>query len=183
MKRLRYDRNVYSLGLVLLAAMVLFGFLASLAILVCFAIFGFYFLFMSLKQKDASGADKLREAILALLFWPLSIPFYWQKNDDFDEDDDPLLLDLIQRYGGKINASPELDFEKAADMSIVFTNLMREWNPVTFSVANFKKVAGEPTRVEENVMEYEFDNGWDGDLWRFEILADEIVSVERVGLD
>ncbi len=182
----RYEFKVYALGLSLLATLTLFGFSRTSALLLSYLAFGIFFFIAALLKRDIAGSRKILESLALLILWPLVLPFFSRTrmaDVESDEDEDPRLLDLITRFGGKIDATPDIDFDTAARMSVVFADLMEEWNPINFSVDDFSKIVGAPTRIEDGVLEYEFDNGWDGDLWRFEVSGPDISGVEHIAFD
>jgi hypothetical protein len=81
-----------------------------------------------------------------------------------------VLLDLtrnasIQRYGGRISA--DVRGSDAIQMSVMVTDLMKEWNPILAEASDLKETMGTPTREEPGVLEYVFDNGLGGDLWLY----------------
>ena len=68
-------------------------------------------------------------------------------------------------------------------MAVIVSNLMKEWNPIKASVTDLKETMGTPTREEAGVLEYVFDNGRFGHLWRFTVLEDVVVGVSWDPLD
>jgi hypothetical protein len=91
------------------------------------------------------------------------------------------VVDLKRRYGSRISADGR--GSDAIEMAIIVANLMKEWNPILASVSDLMAIMGTPTKEESGVLEYVFDNGLDGDLWRFTVLDDIIVGVELILLD
>ena len=73
--------------------------------------------------------------------------------------------------------------DDAIEMAVIVAELMAEWNPINASISALKAIMGTPTKEEPRVLEYVFDDGLNGNLWRFTILGDIIVGVEWVPLD
>jgi hypothetical protein len=91
------------------------------------------------------------------------------------------VADLKHRYGGRTSA--DVRGSDAIAMTVIVANLMKEWNPILASVSDLKAIMGTPTKEESGVLEYMFDRGSDGDVWRFTVLDDIIAGVEcSVGL-
>lgn len=63
------------------------------------------------------------------------------------------------------------------------SSLMAAWNPIGCSAHDLKSLAGEPSQQAGERLEYRFDTGWGGIVWRFQVLHDRVVSVEFQGLD
>jgi hypothetical protein len=91
------------------------------------------------------------------------------------------VVDLQRHYGGRISAN--VRGRDASEMAEIVANLMKEWNPILASVSDLKAIMGTPTKEESGVLEYVFDQGLVGELWRFTVLDDIIVGVEWVPLD
>jgi hypothetical protein len=62
-------------------------------------------------------------------------------------------------------------------MSVVVTDLMKEWNPIYASINDLRAIMGAPTREAPSFLEYAFDFGLAGVLWRFTISAGTVVGV------
>ena len=91
------------------------------------------------------------------------------------------VVDLKRRYGSRISA--DVRGSDASEMTVIVANLMKEWNPIRSSVSDLKAIMGTPTEERSDVrhtevLEYVFDNGLTGDLWRFTALDGEIFGVE-----
>jgi hypothetical protein len=89
--------------------------------------------------------------------------------------------DLKRRYAGQISANRI--GPAAIEMAAIVINLMKEWNPVLGSVSDLKAIMGIPTREQPGVLEYDFDSGIAGNMWRFKVQGDSILGVELVLLD
>lgn len=83
--------------------------------------------------------------------------------------------DLHARYAGRIRADVRGD--EAIEMADLASRLMAEWNPVHSSVSDLTALMGPPTRAEAAALDYVFDNGDDGELWRYTLLGDVVVGV------
>ena len=55
----------------------------------------------------------------------------------------------------------------ARDVERRFSRIMKEWNPVHFTVEDLITLAGTPTTQTPDSVEYVFDNGLDGCVWSF----------------
>ena len=91
------------------------------------------------------------------------------------------VADLKHRYGGRISA--DVRGNDAIAMAVIVANLMKEWNPILAFVSDLKAIMGTPTKEKSGVLEYRFDGGRGGDLWRFTVLDDIVAGVEWVPLD
>lgn len=95
-------------------------------------------------------------------------------------DEEAKVDELIRRYKGQISVNVRQD--DAFDMAAKAINLMKEWNPILSSVADLKEIMGAPTVEDADVLEYKFDNGIAGNIWRYTVLDEIIVGVEYVPL-
>jgi len=89
--------------------------------------------------------------------------------------------DLRARYAGRISADAAGD--PAIEMARLTRQLMAEWNPIHSSVAELTAIMGGPTRTQPAALEYIFDNGLNGQKWRYTLLGDIVVGVEWDSLE
>ncbi len=83
--------------------------------------------------------------------------------------------DLVSRYAGTIDARTTGD---ALIRSMKQSRLlMTEWNPISFSITTVKAVMGDPTSESAESVEYRFDNGWDGDVWVFQVEDETVIGL------
>lgn len=88
---------------------------------------------------------------------------------------------LRSRYAGRISA--ELRGRQAAEMARTTRALMNEWNPILSSEEELRTLMGRPSTKRGDTLEYDFDNGFGGERWRFGIRNGFVVRVEWEGLD
>lgn len=91
------------------------------------------------------------------------------------------LLDLRSRYAGRILTEPR--GREAAQIARTARALMNEWNPVLASEAELRSLMGKPSREDSEVLEYSFDSGFSGELWRFGVRNGYVVSIEWEALE
>lgn len=53
---------------------------------------------------------------------------------------------------------------------------MMEWNPIMSTPDDVKAIFGQPTSETENSLEYRFDSGHDGVVWKFTIEGGDLVT-------
>lgn len=84
---------------------------------------------------------------------------------------------LAERYVGTIDARTS----GAAAMTNLdqADRLMTEWGAINFTVSDVKLLFVAPTTQEEDHLDYWFDTGRAGAVWRFCAQNDRIVAVER----
>jgi hypothetical protein len=93
----------------------------------------------------------------------------------------PDLADLRRRYSGRIRA--DVRGHEAVRMSVLANDLLREWNPIHASAADVRALLGPPTSERTRLMEYRFDNGEAGVVWRFTVRNDIVVALEWEPMD
>jgi len=94
-------------------------------------------------------------------------------SDHFDE--------LVRRYSGRISGSSSAS--TAGQQLEMADALMAEWGAINFTLEDVKTLLGDPTTSEGDVIEYRFDHGFGGAVWRFRAENDRVVAVERTPLE
>lgn len=88
---------------------------------------------------------------------------------------------LTKRYAGTVDAHTS----GAAAMANLAQadRLMAEWGAINFRIEDVKALFGRPTSESVNQLEYRFDDGYGGALWRFRAESGRIMAVERIPLE
>jgi hypothetical protein len=90
--------------------------------------------------------------------------------------------ELVRKYKGTIDAHAprgRVALMNAARMDM----LMKEWNPIGCEIMDLKSILGQPTRETKEILEYSFDEGRGGILWRFILdpAGETVMGVHRMG--
>lgn len=85
---------------------------------------------------------------------------------------------VLQIYGGKIDANAGIE-DAQVNMTRMYC-LMAEWNPLMCEKAQLIAVIGEPSRIEEAELIYEFTTSFGHAQWRFRLNRGErVMSVQK----
>lgn len=82
------------------------------------------------------------------------------------------VMDLEFRYR---DLRSKADDEQNTRRSDRFAELMRDWNSIGCSADNLKSVAGNPTREDEESLEYQFDDDTGKHIWKFKLSSKGII--------
>jgi hypothetical protein len=89
--------------------------------------------------------------------------------------------ELKKRYSGRIDA--RATGEDALEMTALVWRLFQEWNPVGAERSALKELLGCPTAESATAMEYRFDGGFDGDVWRFALKDERVIKYDRIPME
>ena len=117
-------------------------------------------------HKDYAMTEKLRQQYITA-----------KTRQDWLKAKESWVTDLKTRYAG-IDAS--VTGPPAVEHGLRFSRLMREWNPIHFSVEDLKSIAGQPRSESSDSIEYVFDEGDGTSSWKFTISAGDIHGVEYI---
>lgn len=85
--------------------------------------------------------------------------------------------ELLTKYDNVAPGSPER--AEALRYAKAMTWLMHDWNPIGYAKELLKELAGAPSTEEGDTLEYRYDSGRAGTVWRFRCdPTGVIVSVE-----